>query len=420
MVSKANIPSELAADSTMGASFGPRELLSQEAFSQADRTLSHRTRTDYFNRTNDLVLESPYTPDSARSQEAPNIEPARAISYENGRSAKIIQDDRGEVYQFTSADGVTYKRMDPSREQRADIVARLGHDPGPGFHFWQIDDGSQGKSNGHNDDIVIARVEENNDNISIKNLYPIPQASFHLANGDYIHGYPDGSRTMTRYGEDGSVMTVSYNGGDRAPLMTVSTPDSDHPQVYELDKNGRPVKDLTAIYYGHLGPLEGQVDTSKSPTKQIDYPNGQKAELSVAEDGRVAKFTSGDGVTYTRVKPSAEQEQALRARLGETPPQGYYFYQVENGSQGKSNGNNDKFIIARFGHNEDGAIQVSTLYPVEQSTTYLPNGDFIHAYGDQARSATRTFKDGTTATITHYPDPEIKPNMTINRPKTKE
>ncbi len=175
----------------------------------------------------------------------------RQIDYPNGTCAELVEDGKGSVYQFKSADGVTYSRQDPAMEDREAIKARFGgKDPGPEYHVFKVEGGGQGKSNGNNDKFVIARIDERDDNVLVKTIYPVPQATLYRSNGDYRHGYPGGVMTQTKVESDGTRLTVTDYPDSASPSrLTVTRPEDMHPRVFSLTADSKIEEELTSKYY---------------------------------------------------------------------------------------------------------------------------------------------------------------------------
>ncbi|MBC7999699.1 MAG: hypothetical protein IAF58_17230 [Leptolyngbya sp.] len=149
----------------------------------------------------------------------------------------------------------------------------------------------------------------------------------------------------------------------------------------------------------------------------IEYSNGQKAEIARDEAGRVSNFHTADGVSYSRAEEGAGDRQSLIAKLGgKDPGADYQYLRIENGSGRKSNGHNDKVVIAKISQSADHVTTVETLYPVKQTVRYFPNGDVEHEFPGGANTRTRTTPNGFTYALTSYPDTKVEPRFIVTAP----
>jgi hypothetical protein len=139
--------------------------------------------------------------------------------------------------------------------------------------------------------------------------------------------------------------------------------------------------------------------------EEICYQNGRAATVELSSTGEVSRFVASDGVAFSRQDSKDDYRAAILARLGgKDPGPEYHFFGVENGGSGKSNGNNDRQIIAKVSQSPDKTVVVETLYPVKQTVRYLPNGDIEHEYPGGSKTRTRVGERGFTYQLTTYPD----------------
>jgi hypothetical protein len=168
------------------------------------------------------------------------ISDQRLLSYKDGTHGSLTlrrELSAPEVDQFTSADGVKYRRVDLNAEDRAILADKLGHEPPPGLSAWVVEGGGIGKSNGNSDRKIIASIsfDEAKNSVNVKTVWPVPQETTYNGDGSFVHSFPNGVKRTTRFGPGGEKsLTQEWPGSSKE--RTIVTSKDGEQKISDRDK----------------------------------------------------------------------------------------------------------------------------------------------------------------------------------------